>query len=250
MAVSTIQPVPSYALPFVGNDAELARLGLKFNPLWLKWFLDMIRQLQTGGGVLHNNLAGLQGGTAAQFYHLTLAQSQIITGTKTANFVYAGPTAGAAAVPAFRALVAADLPAATGTVTSVASNFAGGLISVAGSPITTSGTLAFTVAGTSGGVPYFSGATTWASSAALAQNGIVYGGGAGAAPNTSAALTSGKMPIATANGRLIDLTASAAYTPTNVVADRSYDANATTIDELADVLGTVIADLQVKGILG
>lgn len=41
----------------------------------------------------------------------------------------------------------------------------------------------------------------------------------------------------------------AAYTPTNVSADRSYDANATTIDELADVLGTLIADLQTYGLL-
>jgi len=63
-------------------------------------------------------------------------------------------------------------------------------------------------------------------------------------------LTSGKIPIATTNGRLIDLTASSAYTPTNVTTDRSYDANATTTDELADVLGTLIADLQAKGILG
>lgn len=41
-------------------------------------------------------------------------------------------------------------------------------------------------AGTSGGVPYFSGATTVASSAALTQNGVVYGGGAGAAPAATA----------------------------------------------------------------
>jgi hypothetical protein len=34
------------------------------------------------------------------------------------------------------------------------------------------------------------------------------------------------------------------YTPTNVSTDRAYDANATTLDELADVLGTLIADLQ------
>lgn len=73
-----------------------------------------------------------------------------------------------------------------GSVTSVAQSFTGGLISVAGSPITTAGTLALTVAGTSGGVPYFSGATTWASSAALAASAIVLGGGAGAAPATTA----------------------------------------------------------------
>jgi len=72
----------------------------------------------------------------------------------------------------------------TGTVTSVAQSFTGGIVSVAGSPITTSGTLALTVAGTSGGVPYFSSGTTWASSAALAANALVIGGGAGVAPST------------------------------------------------------------------
>ena len=41
----------------------------------------------------------------------------------------------------------------------------------------------------------------------------------------------------------------AAYTPTNVTTDRSYDANATSTDELADVLGTLIADLQAYGLL-
>jgi hypothetical protein len=41
-----------------------------------------------------------------------------------------------------------------------------------------------------------------------------------------------------------------AYTPTNVVTDRAYDANATTTDELADVLGTLIADLQSIGLIG
>jgi hypothetical protein len=69
-----------------------------------------------------------------------------------------------------------------GTVTSVAQSFTGGLISVGGSPITTTGTLALTVAGTSGGIPYFSSASTWATSAALTANAIVLGGGAGAAP--------------------------------------------------------------------
>ena len=75
--------------------------------------------------------------------------------------------------------------ASSGTVSSVAQSFTGGIISVGGSPITTSGTLALTVAGTSGGVPYFSSASTWATSAALASNSIVLGGGAGAAPATT-----------------------------------------------------------------
>lgn len=44
-------------------------------------------------------------------------------------------------------------------------------------------------------------------------------------------------------------TQAAAYTPTNVSADRSFDANSTTLDEVADVLGTLIADLQSYGLL-
>jgi hypothetical protein len=39
------------------------------------------------------------------------------------------------------------------------------------------------------------------------------------------------------------------YTPSNVSADRSFDANATTLDELADVVGTIIADLQAVGLM-
>jgi hypothetical protein len=40
-----------------------------------------------------------------------------------------------------------------------------------------------------------------------------------------------------------------AYTPTNVVTDRSFDANSTSLNEIADVLGTLINDLQSVNIL-
>lgn len=40
-----------------------------------------------------------------------------------------------------------------------------------------------------------------------------------------------------------------AYTPTNVTTDRTYDANSTTLDEVADALGTLIGDLQSAGVL-
>lgn len=73
----------------------------------------------------------------------------------------------------------------TGTVSSVAQSFTGGLISVSGSPITTSGTLALSVAGTSGGIPYFSSASTWTSSGLLAANALIIGGGAAGAPATT-----------------------------------------------------------------
>mgnify|MGYP001562406919 CR=1 FL=1 len=39
------------------------------------------------------------------------------------------------------------------------------------------------------------------------------------------------------------------YNEINVVTDRAYDANATTLDEIADVLGTVINDLRNRGIV-
>ena len=83
-----------------------------------------------------------------------------------------------------RLVVAAGVPSwatdtTVGTVTSV--SWTGGIVSVA----TATTTPAFTIAGTSGGVPYFSSGTTWATSAALAANALVIGGGAGAAPSTT-----------------------------------------------------------------
>ena len=42
----------------------------------------------------------------------------------------------------------------------------------------------------------------------------------------------------------------AAYTPSNVSTDRVFNADATSIDELADVLGTLISDLQAIGLVG
>lgn len=68
--------------------------------------------------------------------------------TQSANRVFAGPTGGGAAVPTFRALVAADIPAlsyGTGTVASVALSLPA-IFSVSGSPVTTAGTLTGTLA--------------------------------------------------------------------------------------------------------
>lgn len=62
--------------------------------------------------------------------------------TQTANTVLAGPTSGAAAVPTFRALVAADI--SFSFVTSVAFTAPASEFSVAGSPITSAGTINLT----------------------------------------------------------------------------------------------------------
>ena len=116
----------------------------------------------------------VSGGTAAPTWG-----SALVISNQDANVVYAGPASGSAAPTAFRALVNADLPAsgvtantygssssvpvitvnskgvitgvstasitATGTVTSVAMTVPTGL-SISGSPIETSGTLALTFA--------------------------------------------------------------------------------------------------------
>jgi hypothetical protein len=70
-----------------------------------------------------------------------------------------------------RITTASSGSASTGTVQSV--SFTGGIITVA-TPTTTP---AMTVAGTQGGIPYFSGASTWATTAQMAQNNLMVGGG-------------------------------------------------------------------------
>ncbi len=73
-------------------------------------------------------------------------------------------------------------------------NLAGGANYVTGIlPVANGGT--GIASGTSGGVPYFSGATSIASSAALTQYGLVYGGGAGSAPVATAAMTDGQLIV-------------------------------------------------------
>jgi len=81
-----------------------------------------------------------------------------------------------------------------------------------GSPVTGAGTLALTVAGTSGGVPYFSSASTWASSGILGLGNIIVGGGAGGTPTSTALSIAGNnmtvpgnvtMDVMTANSAVI-----------------------------------------------
>lgn len=104
--------------------------------------------------------------------------------TQSANTVFAGPTSGGAAAPTFRSLVTADLPAGTGTVTSVAMTVPT-FLSVSGSPITTAGTLAVTLSGTA--LPIANGGTAGTTAAAAFNNlspmttggDLIYGGASG-----------------------------------------------------------------------
>lgn len=83
--------------------------------------------------------------------------------TQNANLVFAGPTTGSAATPTFRSLVTADLPAGVGTVTSVSATVPS-FLAIAGSPVTTSGTLALTLQ-TQSAALVFAGPTTGAAAA-------------------------------------------------------------------------------------
>lgn len=122
----------------------------------------------------------------------TLAVSKA---NQSANQVYAGPTTGAAAAPAFRALVAADIPSlgyGTGTVTSVAATVPAEF-SIAGSPVTTTGTLAITKANQNANLLY-AGPTS-----------------GGAAAPTFRALVRGDLPVITQRGLAVGSTSG----PTN-----------------------------------
>jgi len=113
--VANLNPPPTYDNPIWLDEVTQAP---KFSPNWLKWFYDLVQVINSGGGTAlnHNSLAGLQGGTTGEYYHTTSAQHSAAFGNKTANTVYAGPTSGADAAPAFRALVPADVPAAVSGV--------------------------------------------------------------------------------------------------------------------------------------
>jgi hypothetical protein len=87
-----------------------------------------------------------------------VTSSGTLTGTLTTqavNAIFAGPSSGAAAAPTFRSLTTADIPALS-YVTSVAATVPS-FLSISGSPITSSGTLAISYSGTA--LPIANGGT-------------------------------------------------------------------------------------------
>lgn len=90
-----------------------------------------------------------------------------------------------------------------GTVTSVGltvqSAGTSGIFTANGTPnpVIAAGTLNIDVAGTSGGIPYFSSATVLSTSAVLTANSPILGGGAGTAPSTKTFLTTDGVSVLT-----------------------------------------------------
>ena len=83
---TAFQPPPTYAEVVI---FEPDGTKPKFNPIWLKWFLDVAAVLTSsgsggGGAVDHESLTGLLGGAASDHYHLTQAQH---SGTGSGVFV-------------------------------------------------------------------------------------------------------------------------------------------------------------------
>lgn len=168
-----IQPPPTYEMPVqIDEQTKKAR----FSANWLKWFIDLTGILNSAGGTTleHNLLDNIQGGSASEYYHLTQTQHGALVDAKSANTFYAGPASGSPAVPAFRALVAADLPAGTGTVTSVSVVTANG---VSGSVANATTTPAITL--TLGAITPSSVSTGSVTSSALTSGRVTFAGTAG-----------------------------------------------------------------------
>lgn len=72
-------PPPTYADPVL-VDEETGR-G-QFNPIWLKWFIDLAQFINVNGGgglIQHNTTGGLQGGGTGEYFHLTAGQHTDLT---------------------------------------------------------------------------------------------------------------------------------------------------------------------------
>ena len=122
----------------------------------------------------------------------------------------------------------------SGTVTSVGLGVpASSLFGVSGSPVTTSGTLALTTTGTSGGIPYFDTTSTLNTSALLTNHALIIGAGAGAAPKTLAAATNGQIVIGSTGADPVPATPTSSGATITVSAGAgslNLEANATTIN--------------------
>lgn len=73
--MAAFTPPPTYADPVVTD--QVSRRS-QFNPIWLKWFLDIAQYISENSGgtttVQHNSTLGLQGGATGEYYHFTAAE--------------------------------------------------------------------------------------------------------------------------------------------------------------------------------
>lgn len=111
-----------------------------------------------------------------------------------------------------------------GTVTSVGLSMPS-IFSVSGSPLTSSGTISVTGNGTSGGVPYFSSASAFGTSALLANGNVVVGGGSGQPPRTTNVTISGNDLSVPGNATIVGSTTFGNLTTVNLNVTGNFTAS-------------------------
>ena len=70
MATSVFQPPPTWALPVTVDEVSGKAV---FNPVWLRWFLDLSQNLGSGGAGSVSSVAALTLGTAGTNLSSTVA---------------------------------------------------------------------------------------------------------------------------------------------------------------------------------
>ena len=168
--MAEFQPAPTWADVILVDPIN--QRGV-FNPIWLNWFIDLVALINSSGGgggtIQHNDLGSIQGGSATERYHLLAANQAVLDGDPGADrIIFFDDSAGNLAwLTAGSGLSITGTTLSStgsgGTVTSVALTVPV-FLSVAGSPITTSGTLAVTLATQSANL-VFSGPTSGGASA-------------------------------------------------------------------------------------
>jgi hypothetical protein len=150
----------------------------------------------TWSGTLQPQIT-VAGGSPANT-QVTPSTSSTAQSTITANGIYTAGVAGASSFQICGNTVASGTASVILQISNAVRQSAGGggggvtTFSGDGTVITNSGStgaVTVSIAGTSGGVPYFNGANSWASSTALTANAVVLGGGAGAAPTPATGVT-------------------------------------------------------------
>ena len=215
----------------------------------------------------HHNHVTLDVNAATVF---SLSTQEIGMETQAAHAVFIGPETGADAVPTVRALVAADIPTEyvrrdvantftePQTITPVANGVSVLDVNQAdGTPVLDVDTINRRI--------IVSSATTGQS--AIAAGLIVNNDGGDAAINDFLVKTDAynAITVDASNDDLLLMShalgkvaffggapsvQSLGWAITNVTPDKVYDANSTTVDELADVLGSLLTELLSKGLIG
>lgn len=113
-------PPPTYAEPWIVNPQGAP----SFNPIWLKWFVDLTAAFTSGsggGGVVHNALGGLQGGGVGEYYHLTAADATALTAGFTGTGSLVRQTSPSLVTPALGTPASGTMTNVSGTALSLTS---------------------------------------------------------------------------------------------------------------------------------